>query len=493
MASCKDDIISELRRIVDTQAKQIAAQAKQIETQAKLIDDLKTCIADLELKLAKAQKNSSNSSKSPSSDITNPPAKKKNASGKRKKAKQGGQKGHKRKLRKPLPPERVDEQITYEINDADIQEHDLTATDQFEIIQHVELLDMPIHVTEHRLRTYVNPDGETFLPHVPDLRNQPIFGPRMLAMIGWLKSRAHCSYSTIATWMDDVLQVPVSRGYLAKLCNGIISASLAAAHEQIKQAIPRQPHLGSDESSLKNNGKKHWIWCITAPLFTLFHIASTRSRSVLEALIGTDYEGAVHFDYFSANCSFAWNFDIRAQYCWAHLIRDIRFLEKHPHKKTKEWAEQLLDRTRRIFSAWHRRDEMTDAGFYRSMVTHRDRFMEIVLKPPNSKEASNITARFQTIEVADGSQYDMSQDYFRFMFEPGIEPTNNHSEQQVRHCVIDRRITQGTRSEVGQRYHERMWTAIATCGKQGRSFFQFLHKSISASLSGGEPPRLLPE
>jgi hypothetical protein len=85
----------------------------------------------------------------------------------------------------------VDEQITYEINDAEIQEYDLTPTDQFEIIQHIELLDMPIHVTEHRLRTYVNSDGETFLPHVPELRNQPIFGPRMLAMIGWLKSRAH--------------------------------------------------------------------------------------------------------------------------------------------------------------------------------------------------------------------------------------------------------------------------------------------------------------
>ena len=103
----------------------------------------------------------------------------------------------------------------------------------------------------------MNPDGETFLPHVPELRNQPIFGPRMLAMIGWLKSRAHCSYSTIAIWMDDVLQVPVSRGYLAKLCNGTISASLAAMHEQLKQAIPRQSRLGSDESSLKNNGKKN--------------------------------------------------------------------------------------------------------------------------------------------------------------------------------------------------------------------------------------------
>jgi hypothetical protein len=38
-----------------------------------------------------------------------------------------------------------------------------------------------------------------------------------------------------------------------------------------------------------------------------------------------------------------------------------------------------------------------------------------------------------------------------------------------------------------------MWTAIATCGKQERSFFRFLHESISASLSGGEPPMLLAE
>ena len=109
MAS-KDDIIAEPRGIVAAQAKRIAARAKRIDT-------LTNRIADLELKLAKAQKNSSNSSKSPSSDITNPPAKKNKVSGKRKKAKRGGQKGHKRKLRKPIPPERVDEQINRQIPD----------------------------------------------------------------------------------------------------------------------------------------------------------------------------------------------------------------------------------------------------------------------------------------------------------------------------------------------------------------------------------------
>jgi transposase len=297
--------------------------------------------------------------------------------------------------------------------------------------------------------------------------------------------------------MEDVLQVPVSRGYLAKLCTGTISESLQDAYEELTEAIPQQEQLGSDETSIKDNGKKHWIWCITAATFSVFHIATTRSREVLEKLVGPEFAGYLNFDYFSANCSFAWNFWIKAQYCWAHLIRDIRFLaEKHPDKKTKAWAEQLLDRSRRLFSAWHRRDEMSEDGFHRSMLIHRDRFLELVRNPPSTKEAMNLAARFAIVPyVSDDSQqaqtYDLSQDYFRFMFADGLEPTNNHSEQQIRHCVIDRRITQGTRGVAGQRYHERMWTMIATCNKQNRSVFSFLHESISAKLVGNPTPSLL--
>lgn len=77
----------------------------------------------------------------------------------------------------------------------------------------------------------------------------------MLSMIGWLKSRAHCSYTTVAEWLGDILRIPVSRGYLSKLCNGTISQALADVHDELQQAIPDQPPLGTDESSLKNNGK----------------------------------------------------------------------------------------------------------------------------------------------------------------------------------------------------------------------------------------------
>ena len=476
----RDSEIEELRALV-------AKQAAQIER-------LTRRVAELELALAKAQKDSSTSSKPPSSDITKP--QRKQAPGRRKKPRRGGQPGHQRQLREPLPPERVDETIDYEIKDDDVRRLGLAPTGDFEVIQRIELPESPVHVTNHRLTVYQDADGFLYTPHVPEL-NGPIFGPRMLAMIGWLKSVGHCSYSTTETWLHDVLQVPVSRGYLAKLCTGTISESLETAYDELQAAIPGQAQLGSDETSLKDNGQKHWIWCISAATFSVFHIAKTRSREVLEKLVGSEFAGYLNFDYFSANCSFAWNYWIKAQYCWAHLIRDIRFLqEKHPDQKTKVWAEQLLDRSRRLFSAWHRRDEMAAEGFQRSMITHRDRFLAPVRNPPSTKEATNLAARFALVDYStedspEVQQYDLSQDYFRFMFAEGVEPTNNHSEQQIRHCVIDRRITQGTRGQAGQRYHERMWTAIATCKKQNRSFFSFLLESITAQINDKPAPTLL--
>ena len=48
--------------------------------------------------------------------------------------------------------------------------------------------------------------------------------------------------------------------------------------------------------------------------------------------------------------------------------------------------------------------------------------------------------------------------YFRFITTPGIDPTNNLAEQAIRFVVIDRRITQGTRSETGRRWCERIRT-----------------------------------
>ena len=84
-------------------------------------------------------------------------------------------------------------------------------------------------------------------------------------------------------------------------------------------------------------------------------------------------------------------------------------------------------------------------------------------------------------------------EYFTFVTTPGVEPTNNLAEQAIRFVVIDRHITQGTRSEAGQRWCERIWTVMATCAQQGRSVFEYLEAAVGAYFEGEAAPSLLAE
>ncbi|MBW7991998.1 MAG: hypothetical protein FVQ84_18555 [Planctomycetes bacterium] len=57
--------------------------------------------------------------------------------------------------------------------------------------------------------------------------------------------------------------------------------------------------------------------------------------------------------------------------------------------------------------------------------------------------------------------------------------------------VIDRRITQGTRGRTGMRWCERIWTILATCKKQKRNVFEFIHESVIANWSKQKYPSLI--
>ena len=101
--------------------------------------------------------------------------------------------------------------------------------------------------------------------------------------------------------------------------------------------------------------------------------------------------------------------------------------------------------------------------------------------PPTA--AQNMANRFRRHGAA----------YFTFITTPGMDPTNNVAEQAIRFIVIDRHVTQGTRSARGRTASERVWTILATCEVQGRSAFAFLHQALHALWYAEPPPSLLPD
>jgi len=121
--------------------------------------------------------------------------------------------------------------------------------------------------------------------------------------------------------------------------------------------------------------------------------------------------------------------------------------------------------------------------FQARLEAARDRVLQAGLSDvPPTRRSENMAKRFRKHGAA----------YFTFVTTPGVEPTNNLAEQAIRFVVIDRHITQGTRSEAGRQWSERIWTIIASCAQQGRSAYAFLKEAILNWFQGEPGPSLLP-
>ncbi len=450
------------------------------------IAELEAQVARLSELVAKLSKNSSNSSKPPSSDIVKPPraASGKKTKAKKKKRKIGGQPGHVKHERPPFSSEDINDAREYPLHCCPHCGGAVNARPkEARVVQQVELIERPIEVVEHRAegcwcgrcRKVVH------APLPAAVREGGLLGPELTALVGYLKGVCHASFSTIRTYFRDVLKIRISRGQLAKVI-GKVSQALGPAYDELRAGLARESRLNVDETGHKNNGKRHWTWCFRAELYTLFRIDPSRGSEVLIDMLGEEFNGVLGCDYFSAYRKYMRLFSVELQFCLAHLIRDVKFLIGLPDKRTQVYGQRLLDSLRKLFGIVHRRETMTPCGFQRAMEQARTDVVNAALWAPRCRAAQNLADRFRRHGDA----------YFRFITTPGVEPTNNLAEQAIRFVVIDRRITQGTRSERGQRWCERIWTAIATCTQQGKSVFQYLREAVNAHFHDQPIPSLIP-
>ena len=475
----KDVTISQLVLQLDLLRSQVLVLER---TNAQLQSEIRQLRADnqqLQDQIARLKRDSSNSSKPPSSDIVKP---KQNGPPRGKGPRKiGGQEGHPRQERTPFAPGEIDHTISYELSPAQAQ--GLIPLDQWFVLQQVDLADKLCAVTEHRARKYLDPRTGRLVtaPLPPAVKAAGLVGPRLSALAAYQKGDGHMSYTTIQRFWNEVLGILISRSQLVNVLQKA-SAAFAEPYTQLREALVQEAYLGVDESGHKDNGEKFWTWCFRAADFTVFHIDPSRSSDVLKAVLTETFGGILGSDYFSAYHKYLADCGVLVQFCWAHLIREIRFLAEHTNKSLQIWGNKLLPWIRRLFDTWHRAEQMTEAGFARAMDRIQHGFLKAARRPPGRAEAQTLADRFR------GSRAD---NYFRFLTTPGIEPTNNQTEQAIRHIVIDRHITQGTRGARGQRWCERAWTMIATCRQQNRRVFDFFCNAINAHFQQQAVPSLL--
>jgi transposase len=441
--------------------------------------------------LAAAHKTSRNSSKRPSSDIVKPPPKPLRKGQKRK---IGAQPGHPKHEHPAFTPAQIDHHLSYELAHCPVDpSHRLVPlAGQQNMIQQVELVEQPFVVTEHTAQAYWCEDCQSihYAAFPAAVAAGGLCGPRLTSLVCYLKGKLHGSYSGIQDFFRDVLGLEVSRGYLAKLTQKAAQA-FAQPCAQLLALLPQQAHLNADETGHKENGRRYWTWCFRAKDFIVFKIHASRGSDVLFDILGQNFQGSLGADFWGAYRKYARHCGAQIQFCLAHLIREVKYLCEFPDPSVQRYGQAVLAGLKELFGALHRRAELSAKAFARALATGEakvwDAALDPILRPrryPHGKThrlIDNLCHRFCV----------HGEGYFHFITHPQIQPTNNAAEQAMRFVVMDRHMTQGTRSERGRDFCERLWTVLATCSLQKRSAYKWIHAAIRAHFHGRPVPSLL--
>jgi transposase len=451
-----------------------------VRAQSGQLADLQTQVRDLQ---AKVGQTSRNSSKPPSSDPPSaPPQPPKVLRGR----KAGGQPGHQGANRPLVPPERVDEPIELLPDQcprcAMVFAADLPMLGEPRRTQVFELPVVQPHVIEYRQQTRCCPGcRQVVTADLPPDAPPGGFGPRATALIALLRGRFRLSIDDTAACLAELWNLPLCATSVVTSCERV-SAALAPLDAAIAEAVQTAPALNVDETSWPTETRRGWLWVAVSPSATCFRIHPSRSGPALRALLGEAYYGIVSSDRYPVYDQLA---DRYRQLCWAHLVRNVRGLLDCYAEETR-WAQPLLDLSDELFLAWH-----LYKGGWIDRVSLQQGLLPIRY------------AMRQQLQEGAGSTYPKIAGFSRELLThwdalwtfgqvEGIEPTNNAAEQALRHAVLWRKSSFGSRSAAGCRFVERILSLHATCRQQGRSFIALVTEAVQAAWAGRPAPALFP-
>ena len=440
-------------------------------------------VADQGEQLEKIQRrlgqNSRNSSLAPSSDRGQAP---KRPVRKKSERKQGGQPGHEGASRGLVD----DPDETVEQRPARCRKcgRELTGDERTvgKPVRHqvIELPDSVVVTTEHRLVKVCCPGCQTHTrAELPAGVEPGAFGPRLRATVVMLAAMLMSRRATL-TLLGDMFGARVSLGSIDNILKQA-SDALAAPWHAIQQAVQAADVAHADETSWARAGQRLWLWSALSATAACYRIDETRARTAARALLG-DFDGLLITDRYGV-------YDFidpeRRQVCLSHLARNFQaFAERDgaPGRHGQQIKTLIDDAIRADTQA--RRNGDTLAWHSRPLSDVHDRLMDAVEAGERS-HTPDLARLCQTV-------LDIWPTLWNFTEHPGAEATNNRAERALRHAVLWRKTSNGTQTDAGERFVERILSIRQTCRLNNQPLHGYLVDVHTARLTGQPIPDPLP-
>jgi transposase len=430
----------------------IATLVAKLEQHEKRIEQLEV----------RTKKNSRNSSKPPSSDN---PFKKPKKKPKKSKRKRGGQKGHKGHQQQMLEPTET-KIILPTICDCGRYDFNPKTLEPYYTHQHIELPEIQMDVRHFILhKSKCNHCGTTVRAVVPK-EYQSGYGPRLSATVAELSGSHGASRQTVQDFCQSILGIPISVGGIQCILDRT-SKALRPVYDEIGRRARQADVNYIDETSWFQSGKLSWLWTMVNHTVAFFMVHPNRSKLAFDQLV-EDWKGILVSDNYGVYVKWINS----RQNCLAHYIRK---------------AKALVER----------KDESI-SRFGKSVRKQLQQLCHWAKAPPSEKQWTEFYSEFLLnlllFESADDDAGQLARSLLRqmdtlwvFLEEDGVEPTNNRAERALRFGVLWRKRSNGTQSDKGNRWVERILSVKQTCRIKSLPVFPILVDAISSYFKEQQP------
>ncbi|MCP4377556.1 MAG: transposase, partial [bacterium] len=210
---------------------------------------------------------------------------------------------------------------------------------------------------------------------------------------------------------------------------------------------------------------------------TLF-LVGYRTKEIIENLLGSDFAGWLMSDGYKVYRNY-----LKRLRCWAHLVRKARGLaESLDTDDAQPFGKTALALLEELMKAVYQAREGPPVNLYPQYAERLAQFKALC-------EQYRDCSHEKTRALAREFLYDWDPIWIVLQY-PWLPLTNNEAERALRHWVIARQISHGTRTEQGTRAFALLASVIDTCRKRGVSPWPYIAEVIAERRKGNPAPPL---
>mgnify|MGYP000854698532 FL=1 len=318
--------------------------------------------------------------------------------------------------------------------------------------------------------------GEPLLSGI-ELSEWRLVGPGLAALIVALALRFRLSRARIQEFLAEWLGLKLSIGTIHQTIHEA-SAAVAPAEEELVQAILDSDLLYADETSWPEQGQPLWLWVFRSLTITLYYVAGRGKELVNNVLDG--FAGWLMSDGWMAYRDYP-----RRLRCWAHLLRKARGLAQSCDREARVFGRLVLSTMEVLMGAVYAAREGPPLV---DLPTHYASELA-ELRAACTQRQGSAHNKTHALAVEFLNDWDA---IFQVLHHPQLPLTNNEAERALRHWVILRKLSLGTRTAVGSRVVALLASVIDTCRQRGHSPWRYLERVI-ADRRAGLPLAPLPQ